>query len=60
MRIESGVLIKANLKLRKEIEIAQKALEFYSNQENFDIVDNKVRILDNGGIAEEALVQIKG
>lgn len=68
MRMESGALIKANSKLRKEIEIAQKALRFYSDQKHFDTVRvdgdptgvERTRLLDNGGVAEEALSQIAG
>ena len=68
MRMESGALIKANLKLRREVGIAQAALRFYSEQNHFDTVHidgdppdiNRTRILDNGGVAEEALSQISG
>ena len=68
MRMESGALIKANLQLRREIEIAQKALQFYADQKHYDTVHidgdpeniKRTRILDTGAIAEEALSQIHG
>lgn len=64
----TGTLIKANLKIRKELEIAQKALRFYANQKHFDTVRVKgdppevkrTRIIDTGAVAEEALEQIFG
>lgn len=58
MRMEAGALINANVMLRNELDIAIKALRFYANMEHFDTVDGRTRILDNGGVAEEALEQI--
>lgn len=68
MRIESGALINANVKLRNELDIAVKALRFYADMRHFDTVRvdgdpegvTRTRILDNGGTAEEALEQISG
>jgi len=67
MRIESGALIQANLKLRRQLDIARHALEFYSGGKHFDTVRvegdvegvRRTRILDTGGVAEEALTEIK-
>jgi hypothetical protein len=68
MRMESGALISANVKLRNELDIAVKALKFYAEMQHFDTVRvggdpegvTRTRILDNGGTAEEALAQITG
>lgn len=66
--MESGALINANVKLRNELDIAVKALRFYAEMQHFDTVRQdgdpegvtRTRILDNGGVAEEALEQISG
>jgi len=61
MRIESGALINANVKLRNQLDTAKKALRFYADQKHFDTVaiegsqTRLTRILDNGAVAEEAL-----
>ena len=64
----TGTLIKANLRIRRELEITQKALEFYRDQKHFDTVRvigdppgvKRTRIIDTGLVAEEALEQISG
>ena len=60
MRIESGALINTNVVLRNQLELAVSALKFYASQSHFDVVKGKTRILDNGGVAEEAFRQIEG
>lgn len=65
---ENGALISANVRLRSQLETAQKALRFYAGQKHFDTVPvdgdppgvKRTRILDNGGVAEAAINEIKG
>lgn len=50
-----SALMHSNLKLRAQLEIAQRALQFYNKQNHFDVVEGRTRLLDNGGVAGEAL-----
>ncbi len=67
MRMETGALISANVLLRKQLDQAVKALNFYSQGKHFDTVRidgdpaglRRTRILDTGGVAEEALTEIQ-
>lgn len=69
MRMESGALIGANVKLRRDLEKAKEALRFYANGKHYDTIPGgtvpggtvrRTRLLDNGGTAEEALIEIFG
>lgn len=55
MRMESGSLINTNIQLRNKLEVAIEALKFYSNMRHFDTIEGRIRIIDTGGVAEEAL-----
>lgn len=67
MRMESGALIAENVRVRNQLDIAKKALRFYSDGKHFDTVHvdgdpvdiNRTRILDTGGVAEEALKRME-
>lgn len=58
MRIETGALISSNIKLRNDLDVALEALRYYASQKHFEVVDGKTKLIDNGGVAEDALNKI--
>lgn len=64
MRMESGALIRMNVKLGRQLDICEKALRFYADRKHFDTVpsdtpdERRTRLLDNGGVAEDALQEL--
>ena len=59
MRMESGALTSANVKLRGQLDKAKEALKFYADGKHYDTHDGRTRLLDNGGTAEDCLKEIE-
>lgn len=59
MRMESGALISANVKLREQLDKAKEALQFYADGKHYDTPGGKTRLLDNGGTAEDCLQELE-
>jgi hypothetical protein len=62
MRMESGALISANVKLRAQLERAKIALGYYAHGMHYEVVDQdgkrRTRLIDSGGVAEDCLEEL--